>query len=366
MTNVSYVRRKTDKDGTYAFEYRKTTSGNSLRVNGKLILRSNTLDHRKSSSHRATVGTIPAVVSIDSEINGVVDDSDLAILDRLANDSLLRFRNKVKKHNASLGVTLASWRQSRDMIVSRTQRIADSMSSIERRVLKMPSKQQLRLGIRNRASDFLEVEFGFLPLVQDIQAAFDTLGRERPATSWVSSTARAANERSQTSDYPVSGFRENNLFSSALSCNVGGRVKVSNQNLWLANQLGLLNLPGVAWDLIPWSFVVNMVTNIGQMVNSITDYVGLEIDNVCTTKSAWIERTFQNVPSLKTNAPKYTGKSEGNLRTVFKQRRISGSVPQPTFQWRCPDLNMELAAIAMALAGQKLGSISRIIKPRLI
>jgi hypothetical protein len=366
MTNVSYERRKTDSAGNFAFEYRKTTSGNSSRVNGKLVLRSNTLDHRKSSSHRILLGTCPAVTPIDSSINGVLSQSDIDILNRLANVALQRFTAKVKKHNASLGVTLASWRQARDMITSRTHTIADHMTSIQKSVSKMTARSQRRLGKRDRASDFLEGEFGWRPLITDIQNAFDTLGRERPDSEWNSSSARAFNEITQASDYPASGYRYQNVFTSTLRVNVGARVKVVNQNLWLANQLGLLNLPGVAWDLIPWSFVVNMFTNIGHMVNSITDFVGLELDNVATTRSAWIERTFDNFPSTKPSAPKYTGHSWGNLRTVSKTRSVGGSIPTPNFMWKCPELNLELAGIAMALVVQKMGRINSVIKPRLI
>ena len=61
------------------------------------------------------------------------------------------------------------------------------------------------------------------------------------------------------------------------------RVEITNPNLWLANKVGLVNLPGVLWDIIPWSFLVNMFTNMGSVVNQMTDLAGVTLHGTSLT-----------------------------------------------------------------------------------
>ena len=58
----------------------------------------------------------------------------------------------------------------------------------------------------------------------------------------------------------------------------GAMVVVNNPNLFLANKLGMSPL-AVAWDLIPWSFVVGMFFNQGQLLRNLTAYAGVTVDN---------------------------------------------------------------------------------------
>jgi hypothetical protein len=139
-------------------------------------------------------------------------------------------------------------------------------------------------------------------------------------------------------------------------------VRITNPNLFLANRLGLLNLPGVAWDLIPWSFVVNMFTNMGQMVNSLTDFVGVEVSNGSSTRVADLERYHLCMAGF---APgQYATSGQAHSKVHEKQRRRSvGGIPTPSFQFRLPELNLELAGIAIALILQKMSRIQQILGP---
>ena len=82
---------------------------------------------------------------------------------------------------------------------------------------------------------------------------------------------------------------------------VKGEVGVINPNLYLLQQLGLLNPASIAWELVPYSFVLDWFSNIGQVLGQFTAFAGLDTSRVSWTyKSAmqrreWITYSPENV-----------------------------------------------------------------------
>jgi hypothetical protein len=111
------------------------------------------------------------------------------IVTRLSNEALARFTGKVRKHNASLGVTIASWRQASEMIHSRSEKIATVFDRHVRLARKLTSRQKDKILLKNTANAFLEGEFGWVPLVEDIQKGIGALG-QNPMPQYFSATSR--------------------------------------------------------------------------------------------------------------------------------------------------------------------------------
>jgi len=288
-----------------------------------------------------------------------------ARMQSLVNKALARFTGKVRKHNASLGVTLGSIKQSRDMLIDRTYKIADILHQVELDHLlhnRKKSPKQLardrRQALKNRAGDFLEWEFGWLPLVEDIKASLGALcvGFDN---RWIDASATLVDQASQQFYGTMSEYDRRVLTEQELRVCIGANVSITNPNLFLANRLGLLNAPGVAWDLIPWSFVVNMFTNMGQIVNSMTDFVGVQVVNASTTRSAF---TTREDFLFAGNAP-WQERTTGYARSqVWEKRKLRtvGGLPSPSFEWKVPELNLELALIGISLVLQKLQRINKL------
>lgn len=270
--------------------------------------------------------------------------------------ALAKFIGKLRKGSASMGVTLASWRQSRDMIVDRLTKVRNVLSKAEKKLSK-DRKRRKELSMQGyreaRASDVLEVEFGWRPLFEDLKACLTTVCQDGIPPSWVTGVHKFVHTRSwsQGTFYRMSA-RESGRVT------VAANVEVSNPNLWLLNRMGLINPLTVIWDLVPWSFVVNMFLNVNAMINAVTQYVGLTIKNKSVTRSSSTIATRR----LQLNDPQAALGEYLDEEYYYRFRtRTVGSLPTQRWSVKVPQFNWELALIAGSLLVQQASRITKLI-----
>jgi hypothetical protein len=202
------------------------------------------------------------------------------------------------------------------------------------------------------ASNFLEGEFGWVPLLADVWSVVGTVFGDSsiPPTWCKASSSYTMNETTKTGNGLNGTFQS---LSGTARVTISAKVEISNPNLWAANRLGIINPLTVAWDLVPWSFVVNMFVNIDKLIGSLTDTVGLAITNGSTTYSSVIFREFTDWrQDLSTNPP---GRFDSFSNVLGRKRsRTVGTPPRPSLQFKLPKANLELAAIAASLLRVKV------------
>lgn len=145
------------------------------------------------------------------------------------------------------------------------------------KILKVPVPKGLKPVAKAFGDNWLKYHFGIEPLVKDIHAAIDTL--QKPMNS--KRVKGKATIPSRRLDSGNNG--ESVRWEVKTSCRMGCTVTVNNPNLYLANQLGLVNPASFAWELIPFSFVVDWFTNVGQFLSQMTDFAGLSVSQAFTT-----------------------------------------------------------------------------------
>jgi hypothetical protein len=328
-------------------------SNGSPRANGRLRLRSNAFQryYTHNIKYRA-YGNDPAysalwpVASGPGEGGANTPHSSLA-MNGAYNKAYARLRGKLYEGSASLGVTLGSYKQSADMIRSRSRDLAEIFSGRTVTYASSGKRQSL-------ASGHLEWIFGWKPLLQDMWNA-------------CSSVIQMADRRTAVTGHGTSYFEEVLYVSGAnrevrtgiCRASVSTLVSISNPNLWLLERAGLCNPAAVAWDLIPWSFLVGMVVNVGQLVNSITDFVGLSFDNQSTT------RDVKSVSEIfKENTYPREHPFFGGSVSIYENQskdRVIGSIPRPTLEFKVPEANWETAAMLASLAVQRFRKLDRLI-----
>jgi len=199
---------------------------------------------------------------------------------------------------ASWGINIAQWRQAADMfhgvaktltLFSQAVRRADFKASYRALFSTSPpakggkysSEYQRRWRAKSFASRYLEFHFGWEPLYKDI---FDTVEIFTKPVK-VGHVAGSATRRHslQRILWPSADVTQENTHTGIIRVKVGALVSVENPNLVLAQRLGLLNPASIAWDAVPWSFVVDWWGNVGNVIASLTDLSGFGLKEAYTS-----------------------------------------------------------------------------------
>lgn len=204
---------------------------------------------------------------------------------------------------ASMGETLAELGSSAKMISERVLQITRFARRLKKGDLpgawvELTSKDSPRRMPKKYATSksysgaFLEAHLGWSPLIKDIYSAVDVLQsplkaqrvRARTSSPFEGYLVVPSHTWRPTATYPSPYMAKSySRVKGKISVQMGANIGVSNPNLWLANQLGLINPAQVAWALVPFSFVADWFVNVSQVLNSATDFVGLSVSGGYTS-----------------------------------------------------------------------------------
>jgi len=120
---------------------------------------------------------------------------------------------------------------------------------------------------------WLEFHFGWAPLIGDIFSAIEILDSAPPPFP-IKGTA-LIREKSTFIDGSAGQWSRRCYMTNEVRAWVGGAVRVTNPNLRLASQLGLVNPASVAWELVPFSFLVDWFVNVGDYLEQFSDTAGM-------------------------------------------------------------------------------------------
>lgn len=222
---------------------------------------------------------------------------------------------------AALGVDFAERRQSIDMIVKRTTQLIGFTRSLRKGDFRTAGRylgvdhtpKRVRPG-KQLANNWLEYHFGWEPLIKDIHQAVEVLqGGVPPAR------VKGKAARSKTVESHTSGIGSGTIWYWTHQVCCGAEVSVSNPNLWLANQMGLINPAVVAWELVPFSFVVDWFVPVGNFLSSFTTTAGLNVQRQFTTHKVTVIDLF-HTDGIDGS---HTSGGSRTLRRSFAMNRIS-------------------------------------------
>lgn len=266
------------------------------------------------------------------------------------------FVSQVSLAQAGLGETFAQYPQAVQMIAERVTTLAKTAALIRRRRFKL-AWQTLGLkppqGWRAKSKTFgglwLEYHFGWEPLVKDIynSASFLSASYGLPVVKGRASIKQdiVFDTTSGTSDR----IHQRGVHHLEVHAHIQAQLRVTNSNLFLASRLGLINPVSVAWEIVPFSFVVDWFANVGQFIEQFSQFQGCKLLNPCYSYCVTdtCEGTFEEFYPY----PKLYYRENGVTFTRFGKRTLT--IPNVTLgikpAWR---LSITRAATAMALLVQ--------------
>lgn len=166
--------------------------------------------------------------------------------------------------------TLASAIRARNRV--KADRIAARMRG-EQYVYEKPT--QGKPISRRFADGWLEYQFGWLPLLSDIYGLVD-LYKGRLERGMQVSRSYSTNGGFSPSRGGTTIQKAGRIMRDGAAAKVAIRTRVTNPTTRTLSEMGLVNPMALAWDLLPYSFVVDWLLPISSILKSLLYGVGLE------------------------------------------------------------------------------------------
>lgn len=285
------------------------------------------------------------------------------------NRALSSFNDKLGK-SAQLGADIAEGRSSLSMIASRAGQLSSAARSLRKGNLSgfydslniNPARRKPASSFRHKSGDvggvWLEYWFGWAPLISDLYTAAEVLVQARPATRIRARGSVSGHFSNYTSGVEL-GRYDNQWqedYSWTTRAQVIADVMVGDPNLVLQTKLGLSNPASIAWELVPWSWLVDWFLPIGEAVDSFSWFRGYKLSNPVYT-------VFSSAKGGIVDRYNPTGPYRSEVKYGFTDGltiRRSLQFPSYTFNLRSrfTQLSVTRAATAVSLLVQQLAGMT--------
>lgn len=287
------------------------------------------------------VGEGPTLAPV---VNGALCLPAFTGMSALENEALLKLSGKVRG-DLDLSVDLAESGKTLQMM-KLSDRLVDYTRTFTRRfgVIRVASKL------------WLEYTYGVKPLLSSIYGLADE--NLRVVINKVGRyTARASTK------HRVTGVRLNTVFGTVTyETNTDQKVSVTygmdlNTDQFDIGRFSSLNPISIAWELLPASFVVDWVFNVGGYLRSMETYLlyANKFRHGYKTVLSVSDMNFGLTQIVNTTTQKSSSIHTGHLKGVDITRSVLSSYPAPSL----PSFNAKLGSSrlisAAALLGQMLG-----------
>lgn len=279
-----------------------------------------------------------------------------AVLTSAMNAAYSRFVEQVRGVRSELGTALVEGRSAVDMVQNRALALARSYRELRRGnfrgfldSLSTRPKRKHREMYWSRPKDasslWLEYWMGWAPSVSDIYNSVAVLTKDR-YPDYVSISAGARRRFTSVRNVKWDKYEQRRaIYEGEIIARIGADVRCINPNLALMSDLGLVNPASVAWQVVPFSFLVDWFGNVGDCLNSFSDLWGFEV--VRPYNTAYHKLTASEFGIVLQNWGKGTScASSGSGVAVRRQLGI----PSPVLQFSIPErLSVTRAATSISL-----------------
>lgn len=175
--------------------------------------------------------------------------------------------SKLKRNVVHVGNLIGERKQTFDLMLTLYKRIS-SLVLLKKGILKAAGRAILNK--KAWADDVLAFKFGVEPLVSDFLALQDHLSQIPDETPII--TVRTNNGQMPR----MVSFRKGGVeFNGSIEVSYVVKLTALSSSLESLKRFGLTNPMETAWELTPWSFVVDWVLPVGEWISSLTADAGL-------------------------------------------------------------------------------------------
>lgn len=251
---------------------------------------------------------------------------------------------KDEKWNA--GVALGESSQLAKHVGHTATRIAKAYSNLRKGRWKKAARH-LGLRIKDQPGNWLELQYGWKPLLQDVYGASLALSERNEVSDWLATVKASASQSSTIiSDFRTTGRLAWWLRSRTDQYRAFVRLDYhpsSFDYLHIPAALGMTNPLSVAWELVPFSFVVDWFSPVGDWLSALDSTLGFSFLSGSVSKVHRRTGKYAGVPTnryyvVDNGRRVYNGSNalSERLNQVVMSRRVYSSSPTPRPRWKNP------------------------------
>lgn len=219
------------------------------------------------------------------------------------NKMLRKLSAQLQNQRANLALMFVERRQTADLIASTATRVANAAVALKRADLRGFARS-LNLSARDSAAvargwrrvaetpvdkrlanHWLEYVFGWLPLLSDIHDAAELLAESIATRKEPKGSCRASGRSTASVSYsdPQTGL--GHLYadydvSASYTTRVKANYVLDNEARSVLSKTGISNPASLAWEALPFSFVIDWFLPVGNYLDSLTAMDGFTFDGV--------------------------------------------------------------------------------------
>lgn len=256
--------------------------------------------------------------------------------------------SKIGDQKVEIGTALAEARKTYNMVADASISLFTSYRAARRGEW---GKVARALGLSRRdyfsgkssANKLLALQYGWMPTLRDLYQGYQWFAENRDTPLLLKARGRA--DRQSTFDGSTTYRTWNGTVNQVSFCGI--LASVSGEYMRTANQGGLLNPASIAWELVPFSFVLDWWLPIGNVLQAYTDSAGLTfISGYTGTKNeASVEVRARSSPSV----PNWELRGTCPVEYFSSTRSKLGSFPRPNVYGRQNWFNTSRGITALAL-----------------
>lgn len=267
------------------------------------------------------------------------------------NESIVKALNNLGDQKVNISVALAEARSTYNMLAkSVIPMLRALLAAKQNRWDEIPKILRWRKQTRSSSEGiFLEWKYGWLPLAGDIKGTYDLLVslKHKPLELEAEGFAKRTTN--------VGGAYRSSSFDGEIRHSYFTKLKaqVTADSARKFNQAGLINPFTLGWELIPFSFVIDWVLPVGNVLEAYSATAGLQfVDGYTGMKMEGVVKSTTPVPS-NTATTFYTGEPGKANHAYFRYSRVAhGGFPQPRLYHRQNWFSLEHGITALALFKQ--------------
>lgn len=278
---------------------------------------------------------LPNYIRYGTRLDGGLIVPDVS--QNMINQSVTEALNKLNSEKINIAVSMAEARKTVTQMASLISRIARSAIALKRgnvaQAIRIVTGSRPGQSV-NPGNPWLEYQYGVRPLINDV------IGLAQAAERGLRNAGHHVHvQRRMTSNLPLPKNPTPSVYDiwqPSGSCKIGVEThfyaKVDSAHLDLLSSLGLTNPLSVIWELTPYSFVIDWLLPIGNILQALSSSLGLEFVAGFTNTKSWCKLDITACEYFPIGGKLPTAK----FSNVAQKRITYATFPLPRFYVKSP------------------------------